>query len=164
MSIRLVFEPENGWTGAAKSERLSTREMVVLALAAEGYNNKEIAEGLGIKYQTVKNTFHRLTKKLGAKNNVHALKLAMQSGLMKIEIIADELDESLPVEERERAKLWREKESRKESKEESEKIDKMSEEELRDYMWERNREALEEEDQSMRPFEQPENEGGTEEE
>lgn len=84
MSIRLVFEPEDGWTGAAKSEPLTMRETFILGLAAEGYSNKEIAEALGIKYQTV------LTQNPGAKNNVHALKLAMQAGLMRIEMIADE--------------------------------------------------------------------------
>jgi len=137
MSIRLVFEPENGWIGTAKSEPLTIRETFVLALAAQGYSNKEIAEELGIKYQTVKNSFHSLTQKLGAKNNVHALNIAIQAGLIKIEMIADELDESLPVEERERARLNVEAESKK--------LQEMSKEEAEEFMRESNREALEEE-------------------
>ena len=163
MAIRLVFEPEEGWSGAAKSEPITIRETLILALAAQGYSNKEIADQLGIKYQSVKNSFHRLTKKLGAKNNMHALNLAIQAGLIRIEMISDELDESLPVEERERARVWRERES-KEELAELQKMRKMSEEELRDYLWERNRRLLEAEDQSMRPFEQVEKQGAMEEE
>ena len=137
MSIRLVFEPENGWTGKAKSEPLSIRETFILALAAQGYSNKEIAEQLGIKYQTVKNNFHKLTQKLGAKNNVHALKIAIQAGLIKIEMIADQLDESLPVELRERARLNMEMESKK--------LQEMGKEEAEEYMQQCNREVLQEE-------------------
>ena len=137
MSIRLVFEPENGWTGKAKSEPLNVRETFILALAAQGYSNKEIAEQLGIKYQTVKNNFHKLTQKLGAKNNVHALNIALQAGLIKIEMISNELDESLPEEERERDRLNVEKESKK--------VSKMGKEEFEEYMQKCNREALQEE-------------------
>ena len=137
MGIRLVFEPENGWIGKAKSEPLTVRETLILALAAQGYSNREIAEALEIKYQTVKNSFHKLTQKLGAKNNVHALNIALQAGLIKIEMIADEFDESLPVEERERARLKMEMEYKK--------VEKMSKEEFEEYMRECNREALQEE-------------------
>lgn len=137
MAIRLVFEPENGWTGAAKSETLTIRETLILSLAAQGYSNKEIAERLGIKYQTVKNNFHKLTQKLGAKNNVHALMLAMQAGLIKIEMIADHLDESLPAEARERAKLRSEMELKK--------VRRMGKKEFEEYMEKCNREVLEEE-------------------
>ena len=134
MAIRLVFEPEKGWSGAAKSEPISIGETLILALAAQGYSNREIAEQLGIKYQSVKNSFHRLTKKLGAKNNVHALNLAIQAGLVKIEAIADELDGSLPVEEREKARLMAERESKK--------LAGMSKEEGQEYTDRGDREAL----------------------
>jgi DNA-binding CsgD family transcriptional regulator len=134
MAIRLVFEPENGWKGTAKSEPLTMRESLVLGLAAQGYGNKEIAELLDIKYQTVKNTFHKLTRKLGAKNNVHALTLAMRAGFIKIQMIADEVDESLPAEEREKARLWQEMELRK--------VRKMSKEEFEAYMEKCNKEVL----------------------
>ncbi len=112
--------------GTAKSEPLTIRETFILGLAAQGYSNKEIAAALGIKYQTVKNNFHKLTQKLGAKNNVHALKIAIQAGLMKIEMIADEIDESLPPEERARAKIDAEIEIKK--------VEKMSKKEFEGYM------------------------------
>jgi hypothetical protein len=56
---------------------------------------------------------------------------------MKIEIIQDELDESLAVEEREKARLWRE--------EEMNKVGKMSKKEFKEYVKKCNREVVEEE-------------------
>jgi hypothetical protein len=55
---------------------------------------------------------------------------------MKIEIIQDEIDESLSAEEREKARLWREAEMRK--------VREMSKEEFEEYMEKCNREVLEE--------------------
>jgi len=136
MAIRLVFKPEDGWSGVSKSEPLTIRETFILGLAAQGYKNTEIAEILGVKYQTVKNSFHKLTQKLGAKNNVHALKIAIQSGLMKIEMIQDSLDESLTPEERERARIDMEIEIKK--------IEGMSKAEAEEYMEQSNREVLQE--------------------
>ena len=137
MGIRLVFKPEMGWTGAAKSENLTVREMFIIGLAADGYSNKEIAKVLGITYQTVSNNFSKLTQKLGAKNDRHALMLAIQTGLIKIEIIADEIDESLSVEERERARLGIEMEMKK--------VEGMSTDEFEEYMQKCNEEVLKEE-------------------
>ncbi len=57
MAIRLVFNPKSGWTGKAKNEPITYREMHILSLSAQGYSNKEIAEMLGLAYQTVKNNF-----------------------------------------------------------------------------------------------------------
>lgn len=121
MAIRLVFNPKSGWKGEAKSEPITYREMHILMMAAQGFNNKEIAEALGIAYQTVKNNFHKLMKKLGAKNNAHALLLAMQSGMIAIEQISDDLDESLPQGHREEARLH--------IMQEIDKVSKMSKEE-----------------------------------
>ena len=134
MAIRLVFNPKSGWTGKAKSQPITYREMHVLMLAAQGYSNKEISELLDIAYQTVKNNFHRLMKKLGAKNNTHALLLAMQSGMIAIEYISDDMDELLPLEKRKEAKLH--------VMQEIDKVSKMNKEEAERYMAEQNRKAL----------------------
>jgi DNA-binding CsgD family transcriptional regulator len=136
MAIRLVFNPQTGWKGSVKSEPITWREMNILVMIAQGYSNKEIAESFGIKYQTVKNNLYRLTKKLGAKNNANALLIAMNSGLIKLEIISDDMDESLPAGEREKARVRIEKEL--------EKAGKMSEEEAERYMQEQNRKAIQE--------------------
>lgn len=51
------------------------RQLELLALAAQGETNKAIAMRLGIKEQTVKNTFCDLYRRLGAYNRAHALSL-----------------------------------------------------------------------------------------
>lgn len=139
MAIRLVFNPKVGWKGEAKSEPITYREMHILNLAAHGYSNKEIAETLGIAYQTVKNNFHKLMKKLGAKNNAHALILAMQSRLITVELVSDDMDELLPLEEREAAKL--------NIMQEIDKISEMGKEEADVYMAEQHWKALHEVDE-----------------
>src|SRR4030042_1847807 len=136
MAIRLVFNPQVGWTGEAKSEALTYRELHILLMSAEGYSNKEIAEGLGIAYQTVKNNFHRLMKKLGARTNAHALFLAMQAGFISLEWISDDMDESLPLSEGKR------EEKRLGVMEDIDKISKMTKNDAERYMAELNLRAL----------------------
>ena len=141
MAIRLVFNPRSGWTGKVKSEPITYREMHILSLSAQGYSNKEIAEALGLAYQTVKNNFHRLMKKLGAKTNAQALLLAMQSGMISIEYISDDMDESLSltVGQREEIKSY--------ILDEIDKISKMPKEEAERYMAEQNMKAIQEEEE-----------------
>ena len=136
MAIRLVFNPKSGWNGQAKSEPITYREMHILSMSAQGYSNKEIAEFLGIAYQTVKNNFHKLMKKLGAKTNAQALLLAMQSGMISIEHISDDMDESLSL------TLEQRKEIHSNIMKEIDKVSKMDKEEAEIYMAEQNRKAL----------------------
>jgi len=125
MAIRLVFNPRMGWSGEAKSKPVTYREMEILVMSAEGYSHREIAESLGVKYQTVKNNLYKLGKKLGAENSAHALLLAMEAGMIQIEMIHPALDPDLSPEMRERARI--------ETMREIEKVDKMSEEERERY-------------------------------
>ena len=97
MPIHLVFNPEVGWSGESRSQTITRREMDVLLMCARGFSNKETAERLGIKYQTVKNTLYRLSKKLGAKNSTHALFLALNAGLIHVEHVATVVDEGESV-------------------------------------------------------------------
>lgn len=136
MAIRLVFNPKSGWIGTAKSEPITYRELHILMMSAQGYSNKEIAEHLGIAYQTVKNNFYRLMKKLGAKTNAQALLLAMQSGMISIEHISDDMDESLSL------TLEQRKEIKDNIMQEIDKVSKMGKEEAEDYMAEQNWKAL----------------------
>jgi len=136
MAIRLVFNPKSGWTGKVRSEPITYREMHILSLSAQGYSNKEIAELLGIAYQTVKNNFHRLMKKLGAKTNAQALLLAMQSDMISIEWISDDIDESLSL------SLEQRKEIKEDIMQDIEKFGKMSEDERERFIEERHWEAL----------------------
>ena len=55
-----------------KLAALSPRERDVMGLVADGMNNKEIAEHLGLSEQTVKNYVSRILLKLGASSRIHA--------------------------------------------------------------------------------------------
>ena len=61
---------------------LSDRELQVLFLLVKGMPNKEIAEKLGISYQTVKNHATSIFDKLGVKTRSQAVALAFQHGLV----------------------------------------------------------------------------------
>ena len=62
---------------------LTSREKEVLALAAEGANNKEIAEKLVLREVTVKSHLNNIFKKLNVTNRTQAVLLAMQTNLIK---------------------------------------------------------------------------------
>ena len=65
-------------------ETLTTRELQVLALLAEGLPNKAIAERLDISDQTVKFHVAAILAKLGARNRTDAVRRAMRRGLVFI--------------------------------------------------------------------------------
>ena len=64
--------------------RLSQRELQVLAGAAQGDNNKEIAERLILSVDTVKTHMSRLLVKLSARDRTHAVARALQLGLLDL--------------------------------------------------------------------------------
>jgi DNA-binding CsgD family transcriptional regulator len=64
------------------AEALTPRETDVLALVAEGFSNKAIAERLGISDQTVKFHVASITGKLGASNRTEAVRRAVRQGLI----------------------------------------------------------------------------------
>ena len=90
MSIRLVFQPKTGWLNEAKSVPITYRELELLCLVGQGNDYKEAAEILGLKYPTVKNYMHKMAKKLGAGNIANAIVIALQAGMIRIEIGPDE--------------------------------------------------------------------------
>jgi two-component system response regulator DesR len=59
---------------------LTERETDVLRLHAEGMDPREIAASLFLSYGTVRNYLTSATDKLGAKNRIHAIKIATDSG------------------------------------------------------------------------------------
>ena len=86
MDVRYKVEinPSYEWAEGAESLGISHRELEVFALVTEGYNNKEVAEVLHIKHQSVKNHMHHFTKKLGVKNSGQAVIVALQKKLIKM--------------------------------------------------------------------------------
>ena len=75
---------EGGRTRQPVRESLTTRELDVLRLLAEGLPNKAIAARLGISDQTVKFHVASIGGKLGARNRTDAVRLAIRRGLVEI--------------------------------------------------------------------------------
>jgi DNA-binding NarL/FixJ family response regulator len=70
-------------SGAKGRERspLSTREREIVALVAQGYKNKEMAEKMFISEQTVKNHLHNIFDKLGVSDRLELALYAIHKGL-----------------------------------------------------------------------------------
>jgi DNA-binding NarL/FixJ family response regulator len=64
-------------------ERLTEREREVMALAAEGLSNQEIAERLFVSPATAKTHVSRAMTKLGARDRAQLVVLAYESGLIR---------------------------------------------------------------------------------
>ena len=75
-------------------------------------------------------------KKLGAKTNAQALLLAMQSDMISIEMISDDMDESLSL------TLEQRKEIKEDIMQDIEKFEKLSKDERERFIEERHRENL----------------------
>ena len=60
---------------------LSSREREIVALVAQGYKNKEMAEKMFISEQTVKNHLHNIFDKLGVSDRLELALYAIHKGL-----------------------------------------------------------------------------------
>jgi two-component system nitrate/nitrite response regulator NarL len=74
---------DQGGTNSKGRERspLSTREREIVALVAQGYKNKEMAEKMFISEQTVKNHLHNIFDKLGVSDRLELALYAIHKGL-----------------------------------------------------------------------------------
>ena len=63
--------------------RLSARERVILSMLADGRNNREIAEGLGIATATVRNNLTRIRAKLGLDSRTKLVRFVYEQGLAR---------------------------------------------------------------------------------
>lgn len=61
---------------------LTRREREVLALMAQGFITKQIAERLCVSQETVSTHVTNLRRKLGARNKAHAVALGFQLGIL----------------------------------------------------------------------------------
>jgi DNA-binding NarL/FixJ family response regulator len=77
------LESSGGPGGAKGRERspLSAREREIVALVAQGYKNKEMAERMFISEQTVKNHLHNIFDKLGVSDRLELALYAIHKGL-----------------------------------------------------------------------------------
>ncbi|HUW05996.1 MAG TPA: response regulator transcription factor [Williamwhitmania sp.] len=75
--IKFITQPQfKNWKHASS---LTTRELEVMNLIAEGNLNKEIADKLGISLQTVKNHVKNIYPKMGASNRFEAIQRFVES-------------------------------------------------------------------------------------
>jgi two-component system, NarL family, nitrate/nitrite response regulator NarL len=76
-------ESSGGQPGSKGRERspLSAREREIVALVAQGYKNKEMAEKMFISEQTVKNHLHNIFDKLGVSDRLELALYAIHKGL-----------------------------------------------------------------------------------
>ena len=81
---RVEINPSYEWAEGTETLGISHRELEVFALVTEGFKNKEIAEILHIKQQSVKNHMHHFYKKLNVKNAGQALLVALPKKLIKM--------------------------------------------------------------------------------
>ena len=84
IKCKVDINPSYEWDEEVKGLGISHRELEVLALVVEGYKNKEIAQILKIKHQSVKNHLQHLFKKLNVKNSTQAYIIALNSNLIKM--------------------------------------------------------------------------------
>jgi two-component system nitrate/nitrite response regulator NarL len=64
-------------------ERMTPRELEVLARMAAGLSNRVIAADLGIEYTTVRGHVQSILEKLGARSRFDAVARAYRSGLVR---------------------------------------------------------------------------------
>jgi two-component system response regulator DegU len=70
-------------TNQLKKECLSSRELEVLRLLAQGCKNREIASSLGVEESTVRFHVGRIMEKLRVKNRAEAVYHACKNGWLK---------------------------------------------------------------------------------
>jgi two-component system NarL family response regulator len=71
--------------GRLAKAALSSREVDVLKLIAEGLSTKEVATRLGVADTTAKKHTAGVLSKLGAKDRTHAVRLALERGIITLE-------------------------------------------------------------------------------
>jgi len=80
--LRKVTEPEKN-TGEG-TQPLTSRELEILKLFAEGFNNKEISNKLDISIRTVESHKNHIVKKLGLKSTVEMVKFAIRNKIVEL--------------------------------------------------------------------------------
>ena len=79
-----TLDSGSGSSGGGKGRErspLSAREREIVALVAQGYKNKEMAEKMFISEQTVKNHLHNIFDKLGVSDRLELALYAIHKGL-----------------------------------------------------------------------------------
>lgn len=83
--VRALLETprEENVSSQKSTKQLTSREVEVLRLIAQGHTNKQISERLRISIRTVETHRANIISKLGIKSRVELLRFATQNGLVK---------------------------------------------------------------------------------
>ena len=66
-------------------EALTARELSILGALARGWENKRIANEMGISTETVKSHLTRIFEKIDAGNRTEAFQIALRRGLVRLD-------------------------------------------------------------------------------
>jgi DNA-binding CsgD family transcriptional regulator len=91
IQIKVTINPSYEWGEYSKGAGISYRELEILSLLVQGHDNKEIANILDIKHQSVKNHMHNFMKKLDVRNGAQAYIIAILENLISVTRSAGEL-------------------------------------------------------------------------
>jgi len=80
--LRQATQPEDDTE--ENSQPLTGRELEILKLFAEGYNNKEISTRLKISIRTVESHKNHIVNKLGLKSTVEMVKFAIKNKIVEL--------------------------------------------------------------------------------
>lgn len=64
------------------AQKLTDRQLQILALVADGHTDQQIARKLGVEYDTVKKHLHLAYGYLGATGRAHAVAILLRKGLI----------------------------------------------------------------------------------
>jgi two-component system, NarL family, nitrate/nitrite response regulator NarL len=85
-----IYLPDRGFLSSSQasvansgSDTLTSRQLEILPLLADGLPNKKIADALGVTEGTVKQHLKELFKRLSARNRTEAVKEARRLGLLR---------------------------------------------------------------------------------
>ena len=81
----MTVEIEARLAERATQPKLTPREMEVIERVASGRRNKEIADDLGIRLDTVEVHLRNIFTKLGAKERISAVKIALRRGIVHVD-------------------------------------------------------------------------------
>ncbi len=74
---------EDGGFILVEKIHITKRELQVLELMANGFENEEAAKKLNVNVQTLRNHQYNIMKKLGAKTRTRAVTIAIQRGMLE---------------------------------------------------------------------------------
>lgn len=83
MAVKIIKgNAEDGGWMTSQQIHITMRELQVLKMMADGFENEEAAEKLKISVHTLRNHQYNIMRKLGTKTRTHAVTVAIQMGML----------------------------------------------------------------------------------